>query len=170
MHFIEHICAPKHLLPGWQAPNDPEPTVFVVGAMREHCGLASFRYCFDIEDFRKAIQRGFVCYPAFSKREGDYTDGVMDSFINRLPPQSCRDLPNFRQLWCLPTSVFPTLRFWPTSVPGGVGMDTDPRYGLIPACRLAFGGTMNAQIHPARLGVSSFWPVPVAAHGIWSSP
>jgi len=105
MQFIEHIFAPKRLLLAWQAPNDPERTVFVVGEVRERCGVISFRYCFDTEDFRKTVQRGFVCYPAFSKREGDYTDGVMDSFMNRLPPRSRRDFPNFLAQWRLPANV-----------------------------------------------------------------
>lgn len=105
MHFIEHIFAPKRLLLAWQAPNDPDRTVFVVGEVRDRCGVISFRYCFDTEDFRKAVQRGFVCYPAFSKRDGDYTDGVLDSFMNRLPPRSRRDFPTFLAQWRLPANI-----------------------------------------------------------------
>jgi hypothetical protein len=65
-----------------------ERSVGIVGDARDRCGASSLRYRFETEDFRKAIQRGFVCYPAFSKCEGDYTDGGMEAFMNRLPPRS----------------------------------------------------------------------------------
>jgi len=107
MHFIEHTFSPTRLLLAWQAPDgencDRSPCV--IGELRDQDGVVSFRYLTDTEDFRRAVNLGFVCYPAFRKLHGEYTDGVIDSFLRRLPPRSRGDFPQFLEQWRLPATV-----------------------------------------------------------------
>lgn len=105
MHLIEHTFTPTRLLLVWQAPDGRDRTLLVVGELRDQGGVVSFRYLPDTEDFRKAVDLGFVCYPAFRKHDGEYTDGVMDSFLRRLPPRSRGDFSKFLEQWRLPATA-----------------------------------------------------------------
>jgi hypothetical protein len=50
------------------------------------------RYLTQSEDFKKAVEIGFVGYPAFPKFEKIYKEGVIETFLLRLPP---RERPDF---------------------------------------------------------------------------
>ena len=104
MHFIEHTFAPTRLLLVWQAPDGRDRSLFVIGELTERGGVVSFRYLADTDDFRKAVEQGFVCHPAFPKREVKYTDGVMDVFMRRLPPRSRSDYSKYLDQWRLPAT------------------------------------------------------------------
>jgi len=103
MHLIEHTFSPTRLLLAWQAPDSEDRSYFVIGELRDQDGVVTFRYLPDTEDFRKAVALGFACYPAFRKWEREYTDGVMASFLRRLPPRSRGDFPKFLEQWRLTT-------------------------------------------------------------------
>lgn len=106
MHFIEHTFAPTRLLLVWQAPDGRDRTLFVIGELTECGGIVSFRYLADTDDFRNAVEEGFVCHPAFPKHDVEYTGGVMDVFMRRLPPRSRSDYSKYLEQWRLPaTSV-----------------------------------------------------------------
>lgn len=105
MHVIEHLFIPTRLLLVWQAPDGRDRSLLVVGELRDQGGVISFRYLPDTDDFRKAGELGFVCYPAFRKPEGEYTDGVMDSFLRRLPPRSRGDFTKFLEQWRVPATA-----------------------------------------------------------------
>ena len=89
----------------WQAPDGSDRSLLPVGELREQDSVVTFRYLTSSEDFRKAKELGFVGYPAFRKFEGVYTDGVMDSFLRRLPPRSRGDFSKFLAQWCLPATA-----------------------------------------------------------------
>lgn len=105
MHFIEHTFAPTRLLLVWQAPDGRDRTLFAVGELRELGGTVAFRYLPDTDDFRRAVAQGFQCYPAFPRHEVEYTEGVMDSFMRRLPPRSRGDYAKYLEQWRLPASA-----------------------------------------------------------------
>ena len=105
MHVIEHTFVPTRLLLVWQAPDGRDRSLLAVGELRDQNGVISFRYLPNTDDFCKAVELGFVCYPAFRKHEGEYTDGVMDSFLRRLPPRSRGDFIKFLEQWCLPATA-----------------------------------------------------------------
>ncbi len=108
MHFIEHTFSPTRLLLVWQAPEGVERDHIpcVIGELRNRDGAVSFRYLTDSSDFRRAVSLGFVCYPAFRKLHAEeYTGGVMDSFLRRLPPRSRGDFTQFLEQWRLPATA-----------------------------------------------------------------
>lgn len=105
MHFIEHTFAPTRLLLVWQAPDGRDRTLFAVGELREQGGMVTFRYLPDTTDFHMAVEQGFSCYPAFPKYDVEYSDGVMDSFMRRLPPRSRGDYAKYLEQWRLPAGA-----------------------------------------------------------------
>lgn len=105
MNFIEHIFSPSRLLVLWQAPDGPDRSHFAIGELRDKGGLVSFSYLTDTEDYRKATELGFVCYPAFRKPDRIYTAGVMDSFLRRLPPRKRGDFTKYLEQWRLPPTA-----------------------------------------------------------------
>ncbi len=101
MRLIEHTIEPHRLLLVWQAPDGKERTRFVVGELVRESDMVSFRYLTETEDFKRACELGFSCYPAFRKIERVYTDGVMDTFMRRLPPRKRGDFAKYLQQWRL---------------------------------------------------------------------
>ncbi|WP_303902944.1 HIRAN domain-containing protein [Thiohalomonas denitrificans] len=101
MQLIEHTFLPFRLLLTWQAPEGKERRRFAVGELREAQGGLSFRYLTESEDFRKAQELGFNCYPAFRKTNQVYFHGVREAFLRRVPPRSRKDFPKFLQQWRL---------------------------------------------------------------------
>lgn len=102
MNLIEHVFSPKRLLLTWQGQ---DRAWRVVGELTDRDGVVSFRYLTETDDFAKARDSGFVCYPAFRKPGVIYTEGVMDSFLRRLPPRSRGDFRKFLEQWRLPVTA-----------------------------------------------------------------
>lgn len=104
MQYIDHISTPTRLLLVWQAPDGRDRTRFVVGEILRDGEQVSFRYLTDTADFVRAREHGFVCYPAFRKTDRVYSDGVMDSFLRRLPPRKRGDFAKYLEQWRLSPS------------------------------------------------------------------
>jgi hypothetical protein len=103
---IKHVTDPDRLLLVWQAPEEGKSrTRFVVGELRQHEGQVVFRYLPDTDEFKKACAEGFVCYPAFRKTGQEYTQGVLDSFLRRLPPRKRGDFNKYLEQWRLAPNV-----------------------------------------------------------------
>jgi hypothetical protein len=100
-HLIEHIFTSTRLFLLWQAPEGADRSHFVVGELRDEEGGISFRYLTNTEDLSKAVTLGFECYPAFRKQDRIYTEGVMDSFMRRLPPRKRGDFTKYLEQWRL---------------------------------------------------------------------
>lgn len=101
MNLIKHIFSPSRLLLVWQAPDGGDRTRLAVGELRESAGDITFRYLSEHEDFHKARKLGFSCYPAFRKTDREYSEGVLDAFLRRVPPRSRNDFPRFLAQWRL---------------------------------------------------------------------
>lgn len=101
MQLIEHTIEPRRLLLVWQAPDGKERTRLVVGELLRESDTVTFRYLTQTEDFERARELGFSCYPAFRKTDRVYTEGVMDTFMRRLPPRKRGDFAKYLQQWRL---------------------------------------------------------------------
>ncbi|MHB8253726.1 MAG: HIRAN domain-containing protein [Acidiferrobacter sp.] len=103
MHLIEHTFNPARLLLVWQAPKGG--SLFVVGELRDRGGVVVFQYLRGTNDLKEALVEGFSYYPAFPKPESEYTEGVMDAFMHRLPPRSRADYSKYLEQWRLPADA-----------------------------------------------------------------
>jgi hypothetical protein len=102
---IKHVTDPNRLLLIWQAPEGKSRARYVVGELFQREGQFVFRYLIDTEEFKKAGVEGFVCYPAFRKTRQEYTQGVLDSFLRRLPPRKRGDFGKYLEQWRLAPNV-----------------------------------------------------------------
>lgn len=103
MNRIDHIIDPERLLLVWQAPESRSR--YVVGELRKDNSEVVFRYLQDTEEFKRASAEGFVCYPAFRKTNQEYRQGVMDSFMRRLPPRKRGDFAKYLEQWKLAPDI-----------------------------------------------------------------
>ena len=106
-HYIQHIIEPKRLLLTWQSPDSGNRTRHVVAELLNDNNEESvtLRYLSDSEDFKKAFKLGFDGYPAFKKTNKEYSTGVMDAFMRRLPPRSRGDFSKYLDLLRIPASL-----------------------------------------------------------------
>jgi hypothetical protein len=106
VNLIECINNPSRLLLVWQAPDGKSSrSRHIVGELTQSEGKTIFRYLPDTEGFKQASAEGFVCYPAFRKTEQQYTQGVLDSFLRRLPPRKRGDFNKYLEQWRLAPNV-----------------------------------------------------------------
>lgn len=106
MNLIKHVTDPDRLLLVWQAPEEGKSRArYVVGELCQREGQVIFRYLPDTDEFKKACAEGFVCYPAFRKTGQEYTQGVLDSFLRRLPPRKRGDFGKYLEQWRLAPNV-----------------------------------------------------------------
>lgn len=124
-HLIEHIFTPRRLYLLWQAPDGQDRSHFVVGELRDEDGGITFRYLANTEDFRKAVTLGFECYPAFRKQDRIYAEGVMDSFMRRLPPRKRGDFTKYLEQWRLPADATGSLSDFALLAYSGGKLPTD---------------------------------------------
>lgn len=123
VHMIRHVIEPERLLLVWQ-PLDPakDRTRRIVGELVREQGKVTLRYLSRYDDFGEALKMGFTCFPAFSKTEKDYTEGVLETFVLRLPPRSRTDFKNFLESIRIPfdaqVSDFALLGYSEARLPG----------------------------------------------------
>ena len=91
MNYIEHIREPKKLLLCWQAPSGPDRRRHIIAELYHLNDKYFFRYLKDTEDFKRAKNLGCAMYPSFKADKQEYTDGVLEAFIGRIPPRSRND-------------------------------------------------------------------------------
>jgi len=60
------------------------------------------------EDYRIALEMGFEGYPAFPLKQEVHRTGVLDSLLNRLPPNKRSDFKDYLQQFRLPADVSPS--------------------------------------------------------------
>lgn len=99
MNFIEHILEPDHLLLAWQA-GSVDRTRYVVGDLYRRIDCrAVLAYRRDDEELVRAQRLGFQGYPAFKRLDREYDQGVLKTFMRRLPPRNRNDFGQYlRQL------------------------------------------------------------------------
>jgi hypothetical protein len=114
--WIEHVDEPARLILAWQAP-DPEKDRlrWAVGELSRATGVATFKY-FDGDEFTRLNSgrrqdelraAGFRGYPAFDvlhTPSGEFSDGVLEAFLRRVPPRSRSDFPRYLEHFRLRSS------------------------------------------------------------------
>lgn len=105
MNLIHHINQPSRLLLVWQPPEGKSRTRFVVGELCLDGEDCVFRYLDNTEDFANAIDEGFVCYPAFRKLNQEYNEGVLETFLHRIPPRKRGDFNKYLEQWRLAPDI-----------------------------------------------------------------
>lgn len=78
---------------------------FVVGELCHDESGFIFRYLPNNPDFDQARAEGFVCYPAFRKTEQTYRDGVVETFLRRIPPRKRGDFCKYLLQWRLAEDI-----------------------------------------------------------------
>jgi hypothetical protein len=105
MNLINHINSPNRLLLVWQSPEGTGRNRFVVGEVYIDEQGYCFRYLVDTEQFGQACTEGFACYPAFRKINYEYRDGVLETFLRRVPPRKRGDFGKYLQQWRLAPEI-----------------------------------------------------------------
>lgn len=137
MNIITNIVEPNRLLLCWQPMNDDVlRTRRVIGELVRQDENVVFRYLVNTEDFDKAKELGFDFHPAFSDTSREYADGVLETFMLRLPPRKREDFNSFLQSLRLPTNVpisdFALLGYSEARLPGDGFSIVNP-FDLAPA-------------------------------------
>lgn len=121
---LQHIVEPERLLLTWQPVDEQAPvrTRRVVGEIARECdGQFVFRYLKDSTDFRLAREAGFQGFPAFSMSHVETRQGVIESFLRRLPPRNREDFSDYlaqhRLPYPFPNSDFALLGYTGARLP-----------------------------------------------------
>lgn len=104
MNQIEHIIEPTRLWLVWQ-PGEVDSQSrrrHIVGEIVKSGDDIFLQYLTDTEDFKSAIEVGFVGYPAFKLGETVHRIGVPDAFMRRLPPRKRDDFHEYLERYRLP--------------------------------------------------------------------
>lgn len=139
MNVIEHIIEPNKLLVCWQASEGNNRKRFIIGVIEKKQDLSIvFRYKINSNDLNEAKNNGFAGYPAFSIKEEEHTEGVMDTFVRRLPPKSRGDFNKYLDLYRLPKdqniSDFAMLAYTGAKLPTDGFSIVNPFYNLLEPC------------------------------------
>jgi len=102
--------------------DEQQRTRRVVGEILRQGDVYTLRYLVNTSDYQKALESNFSLYPAFMNKDKEYTSGVLDTFMLRLPPRKREDFKNFLQSLRLPTdaviSDFALLGYSEARLPG----------------------------------------------------
>lgn len=88
MNLITHIIEPKVLLLAWQSESRTRRRVAELYHDGEQIVL---RYLSETPDYHAAVAEGFRGYPAFDPKRKEHHEGVMATFMRRLPPRKRDD-------------------------------------------------------------------------------
>lgn len=106
MNQIRHLIEPRRLLLSWQRPiaGSERRTRRIIGEIECNDDGAVFRYLSNREDFAKAEAEGFRGFPAFGLKQqsNEFTMGVLDAFMRRLPPRKREDFREYLTRFRLP--------------------------------------------------------------------
>lgn len=104
MSTIEHLFEPSRLFLVWHHLNGDTPQHRrVVGELIRQGDDASFRYLKGTEDFKAAVNEGFLPFPAFSEeKSNEFQSGALDVFVRRLPPRKREDFKEYLSQYSLP--------------------------------------------------------------------
>ncbi len=109
MTSLQHIVEPTQLYLTWQPVDEKalNRTRRVVGLVMKRAGdTFGFRYLTELDDYKKALEAGFLGFPAFKGADVEHNQGVREALLRRLPPRSREDFADYLALHRLP-SPFP---------------------------------------------------------------
>ncbi|MBB5501562.1 hypothetical protein [Paraburkholderia sp. MM5384-R2] len=97
MSRLTYIREPSRLLLTWQPPiSEPHArTRRVVAEIVPSDEGTVLRYLPETDDYKAAVECGFVGYPAFRPSTVEHRHGVLDAFTRRLPPRRREDFGDF---------------------------------------------------------------------------
>lgn len=105
MNLIKHIDTPNRLLLVWQSPEGTGHNRFVVGEVCLDDKGYMFRYLVNTVQFDNACTEGFTCYPAFRKTNQEYSEGILETFLRRMPPRKRGDFGKYLEQWRLSPDI-----------------------------------------------------------------
>lgn len=92
---VHNTLKTNTLILTWQS-NVNKNSRFSVGTIKKLSeDQFEFSYNVNSEQFSDAIQEGFQGYPAFKISDGTYSNGVMSTFMKRIPPRSRKDFKKY---------------------------------------------------------------------------
>jgi hypothetical protein len=95
--WISHICEPSRLLLAWQGPDpDGERTRFAVGELLLNGGSDCILRYLNGPEVDRAKKLGFEGYPAFRLEQVEHRQGVLATFLRRLPPRARPDFDAYK--------------------------------------------------------------------------
>jgi len=99
MQQIRRLSEPLRLVLAWQSSRKGSSRRrWEVGELRRSSTFpdaeVTFRYFSDSE-LSGAKDEGFVGYPAFALRQGEWSNDVLETFMRRLPPRKRADFPRY---------------------------------------------------------------------------
>lgn len=139
--FVEHVLEPHRLLLVWQGPEGSSRTRHTVAELlHAPAGATKLRYLDGTEDLEQAQEDGFVSFPAFRKLGREYDQGVVETFMRRLPPRSrgdyARYLERFRLRPDTRISDFALLAYTGAKLPSDGFSILNPLLNLTPPCEI----------------------------------
>lgn len=105
MNRIQHLIEPHRLFLAWQRPmaGKERRSRRIVGEIERREGGAVFRYLDQQPDYQAARQEGFQGFPAFGiDKAHEFTSGVLEAFLRRLPPRKREDFTEYLEQYRLP--------------------------------------------------------------------
>lgn len=106
---ITHIQEPNRLVLAWIPPLSQGKANRtwrrVAELRRDSAGKVTLHYLVGDGDYQTAIEQGFRGHPAFSSAIPVHTQGVLESFLKRLPPRSRGDFPEYLAMFKLPVNA-----------------------------------------------------------------
>lgn len=106
---ITHIQEPNRLILAWIPPlsqgKENRTWRRVAELRRDSMGKVTLHYLVGNVDYQAAIEQGFRGHPAFSTANPVHTQGVLESFLKRLPPRSRGDFAEYLSMFKLPPNA-----------------------------------------------------------------
>lgn len=103
MPIVNHIFEPKRLYLVWHHSGDNSPRHRrIVGELYRDGESASFRYLKHSDDYKLAVEEGFIGFPAFTVHSNEPFKNAIDVFSKRLPPQKRADFGKYLSQYGLP--------------------------------------------------------------------
>lgn len=106
-NWITEASEPDHLILAWQAPDEfKDRARFAVGALTCRGGEVRLRYFGDSDEFARLnpgrtysqmVDYGYAGYPGFLPDRPEYSAGVIEAFMRRLPPRTRPDFAAYEQ-------------------------------------------------------------------------
>jgi hypothetical protein len=95
MNLITNIIEPQRLCLAWQSPAGGDKSHYIVAELLLTNHAIELHYLTQSADFKKARENGFEGYPAFPKTDRVYKEGVIETFMLRLPPRERTDFDKY---------------------------------------------------------------------------
>ncbi|HEY3301523.1 MAG TPA: HIRAN domain-containing protein [Methylophilaceae bacterium] len=106
MSVIEHFFEPNRLWLVWQPSDETKCRTrrVVAELVKTEVGDVQFRYLKNTEDYALAEKDGFMGFPAFKLDTQMHEQGVVETFLRRMPPRKRDDFDKYLAMHRLPAN------------------------------------------------------------------